>query len=151
MPSGHNGGTVLNFPVDNVTHIGQIAAVWKWSRAHSIWLDAGSAATWILPIVSPTPSEQPLGTEVRLEFRGADDFLDAMSETASQVASNLDAYGEFYDSTLGVNFHDGVSGWTEAISEIAGSRYVQVRFSFKNNIATEFFPTLSSVGLSYEK
>lgn len=151
VPSGHNGGTFLNFPVDNATHIGQIAAVWKWSRAHSIWLDAGSAATWILPIVSPTSSEQPLGTEVRLEFRGADDFLDAMSETASQVASNLDAYGEFYDSTLGVNFHDGVSGWTEAISEIAGSRYVQVRFSFKNNIATEFSPTLSSVGLSYEK
>ncbi len=147
VPTGEPG---VSAPTDNLVYFGAIDTIAKWSRIHSVWIDAGAASNWLLPIVSPLPSEQPPGTEVRIEVRGSFGFFNPLSEAASLDASTLDPYGNFWDGTLGVNFLNGESGWTDEFSDIDGARYIQLRISFKNNISTRVSPTITSLGLPFQ-
>ncbi len=134
---------------DNSLYLGQLDVVLRVSRGHSIWIDSLSASPrYSKPLVEPDPSELPSGTQVVLDYRGADDF--ATSPTSAPFEANsLDAYGDLRSGT--VTFHGGDPTWHSAISEIDGARYFQLRISFIGNIQTLLGPHLATLAIAFEE
>jgi len=142
LPPG--GGTPA---ADPVFYIGQIDIAIRVSRAHTIWLDTRLATPAHLnPVVEPTPTDQPPGTSVLLEFRGAIGFS-APNPTDPFNATLLDAYGDLPDNQ--VLFHGGENHWSDDVTQADGARFLQIRMSLFNNIETGQSPTLSSIGLVF--
>jgi hypothetical protein len=165
---------------DNSFYIGQLDAVTRISRVHSIWIDTELAdPDFDDPIVLPTV--QPSDTQVVLEYRGADGF-DLSHDLDGQLgfpvdesqfpfdAARLNAYGEIFalippvansvpDHTLlgssdfpgSVAFVGGTGAWSANIHSIDTARFVQVRITFVSNILTGLSPVLSAIGLSYSE
>ncbi len=135
---------------DNSFYIGQLDSVVRISRIHTIWfntLTTSGTTSFLTPVVEPAAQAQPLGTSIRFDFRGATGFTDTMSEDPFS-AGLIDAYGEL-DSAVSVNFLNGVSSWANTPSAINGARYVQLRMTFFNNIATGLNAELSAFGLAW--
>jgi hypothetical protein len=97
-------------------------------------------------VVEPTPTDQPPGTSVLLEFRGAIGFS-APNPTDPFNATLLDAYGDLPDNQ--VLFHGGENHWSDDVTQADGARFLQIRMSLFNNIETGQSPTLSSIGLVF--
>jgi hypothetical protein len=97
-------------------------------------------------LIEPTPGDQPPGTQVKIDYRGADGFLGAGGDPFD--AQTFDAYG---DLNTGTTIPHGDGLWTSDISGIDGARFVQMRFTFVNNIGTGQSPTLESLGLAWEE
>jgi hypothetical protein len=92
---------------DNALYIGQLDAVTRVSRVHTIWIDTVLAnPDFIAPIVLPLGSDQPSGTEVVVEYRGAHGFVleDLDSDLGAVTdeslfpfdSQRLDAYGDIF-------------------------------------------------------
>jgi len=145
FPSG-NPGTGGAGQVD-ATAFGAIETAPRWSRIISIWLDGGGPTNWQLPVMD---ADLPPGTDIVLEARGAGSFLNPASQTASMDASTLDPHGDFWaEGTFGVNFFNGDGSWKSDLSDLNGARFIQLRLSFMNNIATRVSPTITSLGLPF--
>jgi hypothetical protein len=80
------------------------------------------------PIVSPT--EQPAGTEVLIEYQGAHETVDTLTQEPIPDPATL-------------------SGWTEDPTELVDRRYVRFRVTFKANLATGVGPTLDEILIPY--
>ncbi len=133
---------------DNTFYIGQMDYIVRVSRAHTIWIDTTLAAPRYAPaMMEPKPFDQPQGTRIVLEFRGADAFQGAGNEPFD--AQLLDFYGDVRNGA--VDFHDGVETWTEDIDQVDGARFLQIRMSFINDIETLIAPELVSLGVAYEE
>jgi len=145
-------------------YVGAMDLVVRVSRAYSVWFPVEAnghslvSSTFSPPVLEPMPEQQPLGTEVDLDFRGA------MSVSTPEVLENallLDGYGDHYADTIndpqdsafenpGIVFLGG-SKWYDTISEIDGAGYYQVRATFSANAATGQVPELSAVAISWRE
>jgi len=92
---------------DNTFYVGQLDVVTRVTRVHTVWLDTHfDAPDFVAPVVSPRADEQPAGTRVLLEYRGAHGFelADLDSVLGRRVdeaefpfdAEHLDAYGDIF-------------------------------------------------------
>jgi hypothetical protein len=131
---------------DNSFYTGGIDTVVRLSRAVTAWIASASfTPRWIEPVLEPR--RQPAGTSVQAEFRGARRFLDEAG-SAPFDATRLDPYGDLEDGW--VVFHgDGM--WSSDLASIDGAPYVQVRFTFVNDIEGQISPTLDSFGMAFEE
>jgi hypothetical protein len=131
-------------PGDNLFYVGQLDTVVRLSRVHSVWLDSGleGSTQWRTPVIE---SEEPSGTDVRVEFRSAVGFSATGALDTPFIATAMDAYGNQPDTP------SELSGWSSDISLANGKRYVQARVTFQNNPATGTSPTLFALGLPFIK
>jgi len=131
---------------DNLSYLGQLDTVVRVSVVHTVWLDAGLGILpiWQAQVTLPTRDDQPLGTEVLLEFRGATGF--AGTSGAEFDATKLNAYGEL---TMGTANFLGSGSWSSDISTANGGEFIQVRITFKNNIETGLSPKLDALALPF--
>ncbi|MAB78095.1 MAG: hypothetical protein CMJ89_01970 [Planctomycetes bacterium] len=129
---------------DNTFYIGQMDYVVRISRVHTAWFDTrDSSPDYRQPVLEPR--EQPPGTEILIDYRGATGF--AASADKPFDARHLNAYGELSPNL--VDFHGGSDAWTENIDEIDGARFLQMRLTFVNNIDSGEIPSLSALGIPY--
>ena len=93
-----------------------------------------------------------------LDYRGATGFDLAANPNALNLArdaAQLDPYGTVLNRSttppkaIGVNYVTGGEDWLSSIGDIDGARYVQIRFSFINNVEAGVNAELSAVGLAY--
>jgi hypothetical protein len=156
---------------DNTFYIGQLDVVTRISRVHTVWLNTFlPSPDYVDPHVLPAAVDQPLGTEVVIEYRGATGFelqdLDPELDEGQFPfdSDRLNAYGEIYfilngsHEVLGsaqfmgqVDFFDGVRTWRPDIDEIDGAQFVQMRITFLSNIETGLSPVLSAIGIAYSQ
>jgi hypothetical protein len=147
-PGSSPPGKPTAFQADNSFYVGQLDTVVRVSRCHSIWLDSLLASPrYFPPILAPRPEEQPAGTRVELEFRGATSFSPS-GELRAFDARELDPLGDLGQFEVQFLGEDGT--WTNDITRLSGARYVQLRISFVNNFTSGVFPELSAIGLAYE-
>jgi hypothetical protein len=132
---------------DAIFYLGQLDTVIRLSRVHSVWLDAGLVQPrWKTPVLEPP--FQPGGTAVLLDFRSASFFTGSDPSTAPYDATLLDPYGNPIDET---DFApQSLTDWSDQIVIGNGQRYLQMRMTFVNNIATGVGPELSALALPYD-
>jgi hypothetical protein len=135
--------------VDTASYVGQIDAVTRVSRVHTVWLDSGLATPdYLDPIVQPTAEEQPAGTQAVLDFRGAIGFSpDAITAGSPFDSTRIDPYGELRTGTT--TYLNGQRTWSPSIHQVDGAKYVQVRITFVNNIDTALNAELSALGIPF--
>jgi hypothetical protein len=147
---GYNPGSTppgKTTPVrDNVFYFGMLDLVVRVSRVHTVWLDSQNTnPAYLDPVLEPAVDDQPDGTAVVLEFRGAT----SITGTGPYDGAQIDAYGEA--SSGNVTFLGGDSTWRASIDLVDSARYIQTRFSFINNTVTGLNPELSAIGFAYLK
>lgn len=133
---------------DSVFYLGQLDTVVRVSRVHSVWLDSGLGILprWRTPVVDPPT--QPTGTSIQLDFRSASGFTGGDAATAPFDASLLNPYGDPVDA---MDFApQNLADWSNQIVIGNDQRYLQLRISFVNNIATGVGPELSALALPYD-
>jgi hypothetical protein len=149
----NNSGQPTAFTADNALYIGQLDTVTRISRAHTVWIDTlYDSPNYLNPVVIPSPEEQPQGTQVIIDYRGATGFAAGVGNRPFD-SGDLDAYGSVVNSNrppveLGVCYKPSVA-WNRAISAVDGARYFQMRFSFVNNVDTGVIGELSAVGVAF--
>jgi hypothetical protein len=127
---------------DNTFYVGQLDVVTRVSRVHTVWLDTELAAPdFRMPVVSPRPSDQPPGTRVLIEFRGAHGFeLSDLDVRLGQVvdeasfpfdARSLNAYGDIFAIVPVLQ----PSGRLVLSHELLGSPFFAGEVRFKDGIA----------------
>ena len=147
---------------DNSFYIGQMNLVTRISRAHSIWFDAGAGASpqYSTPVIEPRAEDQPTGTQLVLAFRGTSSITTTGGATASNALNDarvVDPYGEPRPQTATwgpagnttVAYPNGDARWKTSISQVSGTRYLQVRVTFIANVETSQAPELSALGFAY--
>ena len=131
---------------DNSFYMGQIDTVVRLSRAVTIWIDTGTTEPrYVEPVMEPRL--QPDGTSILPEYRGAHDFSPD-SGLGPFDAALLDPYGDFLGGTVE---HAGDGDWSPDIRSANGARFLQVRFTFLNNVDAGLAPELDSFGVAYER
>jgi len=147
-PGSRPPGQRTTFQADNSFYVGQLDTVVRVSRCHTVWHDSLLGDPhYFTPVVSPRPDEQPPGTRIELEFRGAAGFT-GQAVTDAFDANALDPLGDVLPDE--VQFFEGDGTWTASLEELSGARYLQLRITFVNNIEALIFPELSSVGIAFE-
>jgi hypothetical protein len=132
---------------DNSIYLGQLDYVVRLSRAHTIWIDTGALdPRYAEVVIEPAPAARPPGTDIVLDYRGADGFLEA--DTRPFDASALTPYGDPRAGTI--LFHAGDPTWKRDIRAVDGARFVQVRITFVNNVFAGLVTELSAIGVAYE-
>ena len=146
-PSSNPPGRTTR-PNDPAFYLGQLDTVTRITRVHTVWFDTQSGAPdYLDPLVKPAPAEQPSGTAVVLEFRGATGFQGTGG--AERDAARLDAYGQ-PDAGF-VLFPASGLAWSSDVDALDGLRYVQVRLTFTANTTTGLVPTLDSLALAWRR
>ena len=151
----NSGQTTKGF--DNVFYHGALDIVVRVSRVVTTWIDSGGEADWSDPVLEPSVDEQPNGTEIVLDFRGATKLGEDL-EHAAKVAAFYDAYGNAVrEARFGIQQPVQYyplktdSSWVEDIDQVDGSRYVQVRLTFVGNAVSGVIPELSALAIAYER
>ena len=133
-------------PADNSFYVGQLDYVVRLTRVHSAWFDTEAGdPIYEPPLVTPDPEFQPAGTRVVVEFRGAEEFLNAQDRPFD--ALRLDAYGNFKGGS--VRWFGGREDWTADLTSLSGARFLQMRLTFEANVTTFEQPEVDSVGIAY--
>jgi hypothetical protein len=130
---------------DDVFYIGELDLVTRVSRAHSIWIDTGTAAPDYAAALLDVDARGSSATVVA-EYRGASGFTGAGN--APFDASMLDPYGDF--AVGSVSFFGGTAAWTSDLSSLDGARYLQVRLTFVNDLARQETADLASLALAFQ-
>lgn len=149
-------------PDDNVVYWGEVDFVVKISREITRWFDTGvvdptgRTPIFLPPVIEPLQSEQPAGTSLVVEYRGAS-TVNPSNSLAATRGDCIDLYGKVM-STLINAACTGTAGtvvnatnWTTDISSLQGKQWIQVRISLIANIATGGVPSISTVGIGYER
>lgn len=165
------GGAPTPRAHDNTFYVGQLDVVTRLSRLHTNWIDTRlGTPDFVAPQVLPVPSEQPPGTSLRLDFRGAHGFtladvLPLEDESLFPFdADRLDAYGEIHvDDDAGdrqllgstgfpgsIDFAGDGPDWTDSLDDLDGARFVQVRVTFVGELESGATAELSALGLSWK-
>ena len=167
VPSG--GFNPLSVPpgqttsgTDNVFHRGQIDFVTRVSRLHSIWFDSGAfSPDYQNPVIDVEAGDMPPGTQVLLDFRGADMVVANADGAPYLDAGVLDAYGDQVDAdgsgvpgdpaakNSAVTFTGGDSSWKSDMNAIDGSRFFQVRVTFVGDTVTNLGAEIDSLGFVF--
>ncbi|MCI0635760.1 MAG: Ig-like domain-containing protein [Actinobacteria bacterium] len=146
---------------DNSFYIGQLDVVVRISRVHTVWIDTlMTAPDYSDPIILPNAGDQPAGTEIVIEYRGATGFSDELAATTAMFdAGRINPYGDPFKIegtspalTLPLETVDYLNGpvWKPDIDSIDGAKFFQMRFTFFNNIGSGLNAELSAVGVAYE-
>ena len=147
-PRSRPPGRPTRYTADNTLYIGQLDAVTRVSRAHSIWLDTKTDAPLFAPFVAePAVADLPPRTQLLFHFRGADEFH-ADADLAPFAAEALDPYGDLPLGT--VLFHRDDATWKSSLQEIDGARYFQFRVTFVGDLVSGLTPELSAVGIAFD-
>lgn len=148
-PGGVPPGARTRLAVDSVFFIGQLDTVVRVSRAHTVWLDAGTSVfpLWQLPVIQPPLTTLPTGAQLLIDYRATTGF----SETGNEPfdALKLDSYGNQINAAgdpLPLNPTD----WFGDITIGNNQRFIQVRLTFISNIDTGVGPELDVLALPYE-
>lgn len=145
-PTSRPPGQPTPLTADNSFYVGQIDTVVRVSRAVTIWIDTGSSApTYVPPVLEPRA--WPGTSSVLAEFRGADGFSPEAGDEPFDAAS-IDPYGDIRDGTI--DYH-GDGSWSADIHTVDGARFLQVRFSFLNDVESGLVPELDSFGVAFQE
>ena len=146
-PGSSPPGAPTMFQADNSFYQGALETVTRISRGHSMWIDTQfSSPFYVSPIVLPSNEDQPAGTSMLLEFRGADSFV-ADPVQSPFNAAGCDAYGNL---RWGVEtFHLGRAEWSEEIEAIDGARYFQMRYTFFANVEAGITAEIDTISVAY--
>ena len=108
--------------------------------------DTGNAdPDFAQPVILPPAAQQPQGTSIAIDYRGARGFNVAGLEAASD-SSELDPYGNIMrGSAQGL-----LPQWGGDVNRADGRQFLQVRLSFINNIFSNLNAELSALGIPYE-
>lgn len=161
--------------LDNTVYYGQVDFVVRLSRAHTVPIDANGIVdpNYRAVTLEPSASNQPLGTRVELAYRGHDTAIPLAGDPSRILeASNLDSYGDEIPPAPGftvITAVDPMTGettacastnysifafdtptWSSNLNSVDESRYLQVRFTFVNSLASRLSPVLDSFGVAYE-
>ncbi len=148
-PGSNPPGRPTRRKLDNTFYIGQIDIVTRVSRVHTIFLNTQSAnPEYKEPVVEPDASEQPNGTQLVLDYRGASAIVLGAEEPFD--ASGIDPYGNPWDESNSITFLNDVRTWTDDIEDVSGAPYIQVRVTFVNNLDTGLNPELSAIGIPFQ-
>jgi hypothetical protein len=159
------GQPTLRF--DNTVYLGEMDLVLRISRMHSIWLDSlMNFPTYLPPVVEPRDSDQPLGTSVVLDYRGATQI--SQGQNIATDATFIDPYGNAtlcpvnnppqgtcpvtLCTTNGVPaFFQANGTWRPSITNINTAKLFQVRVTFISNTETNISPSLSALGFAFRQ
>jgi hypothetical protein len=144
-PNSRPPGLPTPLTADNSFYVGAIDTVVRISRAVTVWIDSGDfAPRYVEPVIEP---RKQVGTaSIVVEYRGAEAFSEDAAD-APFDASQLDPYG---DPKVGVVTHHGDGNWSTDINAAGGARFLQVRFTFVNDVANQLSAELDSFGVAYE-
>ena len=139
---------------DPIFLLGQIDYVTRVSRVVSAWIDTGTTnPAYQAPVLEPPSTEQPPGTDILVDFRGATAFTLLAGERPFD-AGQMDLYGELQgtagDPDRGVIHLEGGETWTPRLQELDGARYLQMRITFLSDVASRLRPRLSAIGMAFE-
>jgi hypothetical protein len=178
-PSSNPPGRETTRTDDNAFYIGQVDVVTRLSRVHSAWIDTELPnPDYSDPVVLPLQADQPSGTQVIIEYRGADGFVlgnldPVLGEIVDESqfpfnAQRLNPYGDIFvllpdgsgserrdHRILGSIAFPGevqyVNGplWSGDVDAVDGARYLQLRITFVSNIQSSLSPELSAIGIPY--
>jgi hypothetical protein len=146
------GGRRTAWAADNSFYIGQVDYVTRISRVHTAWIDTENGSPdYVTPILVPASDEQPLGTQVVLEFRGATAFQPGITPFD---AESLNAYGEPATAAGlqidgAVAFLNNTRTWQDEIHDVDGARYLQLRLTFLSSTDSGLSPELDAMALAY--
>ncbi|MBL8899481.1 MAG: Ig-like domain-containing protein [Planctomycetes bacterium] len=143
---------------DPVIYWGQADFVIRISRGITRWLDTQvvdptfSFPRYQPPVIEPLESEQPAGTNFFLDFRGSDNVVSNTRHLQHAECVNL--YGDPMPTAILAECTPngaatGISPWTRNITSVNGKRFLQMRFTLVNNLATGGVPTISTIGLGW--
>ena len=132
---------------DNTFYIGQIDTVSVVSRAFTAFFDSAVplGVNFRPSVQLPAPDQQPVGTSIRLDYRGAT----MLTGTSGLDASDFDAYGNLMTGTAA--FLDGTGSWSQNIDSADTARYLQVRITFMSNLETGLTAELAALGILFEE
>ncbi|MBK9385939.1 MAG: Ig-like domain-containing protein [Planctomycetes bacterium] len=157
---GFAAGGAPTPPNDDSIYWGQVDFVIKVSRGVTRWIDTnvtdptGNFPSYQTPVIEPLASNQPPGTSLRLDFRGADNV--ATNSQQLTHAECVDLYGEpmltaQVTQCTPNTAATGISAWTSAIGDIRGKRFLQMRFALVSNLSTGAVSTLSAIGIGWNR
>jgi len=145
-PNSRPPGLPTPLTADNSFYVGQMDTVVRVSRAVTIWIDSGSLSPrYVEPVVEPR--QQPGTSALEIEFRGAHAFSPEAGD-APFDARLLDVYGDFASGSVE---YLGDGSWSSDIRAVDGARFLQVRFSFLNDVENALSAELDSFGLAFER
>jgi hypothetical protein len=143
-PGSRPPGRPTRRSADNSVYLGQLDYAISISRVHTTWIDTTVMAPRFLGVViEPDPQDQPPGTSLTVEFRGADGFEIEGSDPFD--ARFLDPYGDRQEGTI--EFHGGDGTWKTNLQDLDGARFIQARFTFVGDPSTGLRPELSALGV----
>ena len=145
-PTSRPPGLPTAFEADNTFYLGQIDTVVRLSRAHTAWFFTGFFSPRFSPlVVAPRPSERVGDSQVVIELRGASAI---QGEAALQAfdANQIDPLGD--PGSEGIVFFRGDPTWKDDIRQLDGARFLQIRFTFVNDVVAGVTPELSGVGMA---
>ena len=164
------GATTLS--ADNTVYLGEMDLVLRVSRMYSIWLDTQFLTpTFLPPVIEPRQSDQPTGTSIQLNYRGAI----AVSPAGANIATDanfIDAYGNATlcpqspplpcptalcttNGTVTFFGSPAFSGWRSSVTDLNtglhNAKFFQVRVTFLSNTDTNLSPTVSALGFAFRQ
>lgn len=147
-------GGVPSAPIDLAFYIGQADFVVRTNQLHTVWFDAGSSTNWKPAVIDPPALEQPAGTSVAIEYRGA---LNVQNVAGTFIDANMyDPYGDPLDilnpgsAPFTVTYLNGDKTWHSNVADVAGARFIQVRVTMTSNVDSGVTPAISAIGLTHE-
>lgn len=176
---GFNPGSIppgqATFGRDNSVYLGAVDFVVRRSVVHSLWIDAGdqaAARAFEEPLVAVAGGSPD--TRVEVSLRGASSIVlvtgggtqfendSDMNGVVDYVedANFIDLYGDYYNDTgvlnhdtaaanSGLTFVSGDDAWKPGANEIAGARYVQLRYVLESDPVTGEVPELTATGVAW--
>ncbi|MFK5955255.1 MAG: hypothetical protein QM477_02285 [Planctomycetota bacterium] len=148
-------GNPTTFVGDDHIYWTQADFVVDTSRIYTHWLDMGSnlllgQVTDV--ILEPANENQPVGTSITVEFRGAESVTHVVDpgqnpSPLTNADTPFDDHGDFFPGALGTV--STPSDWTTNMSDLEGRafRFLQVRVTFKSNADLGLRPELDSLGI----
>ena len=142
---------------DTVVYLGTLDLITRISRTYSLWFPitgSGTSTMFRPPVLEPAAVEQPPGTRLLVDFRGA---LAVSPDIVRGDANALDSYGDYYSdpetrdqpNTEIVFVNGDDQEWKSEASAIDGSAFYQVRLTFESDPETGVGPVLSGLGLTW--
>ena len=147
---GYGPGGNKTKPNDNSLHFGQADFVVRVSRMHSAWFDTRAPGGATFGAVVVEPLDQPLGTGITVDFRGATAVNGAFGN-ANQIGAYGNSDGSAIDQSgaIAPTFLNDDPSWKSDVAAIDGAQFVQVRVTFASNVESLLGPSLSALGLSF--
>ncbi|MCY3003134.1 MAG: Ig-like domain-containing protein [Planctomycetota bacterium] len=150
-------GAAGALPRNQVIFFGQGDFVVRVNRAHTRWFEcapgaAGLPFNFAEPVIEPSVSSLPAGTQLLVQYRGATG-MNSAGNKPWEVATELDAYGNARPggTAFTVTFLGGDRTWKDSMADINGSQFFQARITMVSNPISGATPELRSLGFAFAR